>query len=347
MRKVVMLFVLCLAFSSQALISIADFPEGQGSYWPQNGIYIEDNATYEGAGYTITRNGTTLKFEGTIQEQIDLHFHNAICDGQNKTTMNGGMFLYAEGITVTKFTFSSTAPGTALIIGCNYVTVTRNVFDYTFWDICVDAKKEIEVSYNVFESSNLDFAAYGGPITFNNNDLYGSHYLRTWVGNGGTVNCLGNYYDFCSFEEALLTDPTASPTPNCVDIVSLTATGFEAPLANGPVTVNKNRCLPVKTELYLNGIEQTSQDIVPPVIQVLYSSSSTAIPAEDVSSLALSPGQSNEGNAFIFTEEGKWQYNLKMTNFTGKGTYTIKILSGDDSKYTIEQTYNPAHFIVK
>ena len=51
---------------------------------------------------------------------------------------------------------------------------------------------------------------------------------------------------------------------------------------------------------------------------------------------ALPGGQSTEGNQFVFTEEGKWQFNPKTKNYTAEGTYTIKMESGDFLEYAID-----------
>ena len=41
-----------------------------------------------------------------------------------------------------------------------------------------------------------------------------------------------------------------------------------------------------------------------------------------------------EGNQFDYTA-GKWRFNLKTKNYTAAGTYTIKLISGDELEYSV------------
>jgi len=120
-----------------------------------------------------------------------------------------------------------------------------------------------------------------------------------------------------------------TPTYSCV--------GFDPPLDNGAVTVKKNRVLPLKAALVdENGAPVTNADVsAPPVIQVFFDSG-TAL-AVDVTDQALSAGQGTDGNQFEFSD-GKWRFNLQTKKYTAAGTYTITMVSGDDSEYTIDPT---------
>jgi hypothetical protein len=76
----------------------------------------------------------------------------------------------------------------------------------------------------------------------------------------------------------------------------------------------------------------TDMDIVAaPVVQVLYGSGSVG-EAIDVTGSALPAGQGTDGNQFEFTDDLKWQFNLKTQNYTAAGTYTISIVSGDNTE---------------
>ena len=57
---------------------------------------------------------------------------------------------------------------------------------------------------------------------------------------------------------------------------------------------------------------------------------------DDVTDEVLPAGLGDEGNQFVFTEDWKWQFNLKTKNYTAAGTYTITMESGDDTEYVIE-----------
>ena len=80
----------------------------------------------------------------------------------------------------------------------------------------------------------------------------------------------------------------------------------------------------------------TDADIVaPPVIQVSFDSGGDS--AVDVTDDALPAGQGTDGNQFSFSGS-KWQFNLKTKNYSSSGTYTVTMVSGDASEYTIDPT---------
>jgi hypothetical protein len=62
---------------------------------------------------------------------------------------------------------------------------------------------------------------------------------------------------------------------------------------------------------------------------------------------ALPAGQGDEGNQFVFTDDEKWQFNLKTGNYTAPGTYTVFMESGDDAEYVFESPTCMAEFVVK
>ncbi|MBL7016885.1 MAG: hypothetical protein ISR84_04930 [Kiritimatiellales bacterium] len=112
--------------------------------------------------------------------------------------------------------------------------------------------------------------------------------------------------------------------------------GFEPPMDNGPVTVKKNRVLPLKVKLLKNdGLLATDLDILsPPVLQVEFFGVDVA-DGVDVSDQALPAGKGSDGNAFSYTDDGVWQFNLKTSNYTAPGTYYITVVSGDAADYVI------------
>ena len=120
----------------------------------------------------------------------------------------------------------------------------------------------------------------------------------------------------------------------------LSCSGFEPPMENYPVTVKgKNAALPLKAQLFdsENNLITDFDLEAAPVLQVIFTPSQGGEPL-DVSDQALPAGQGTEGNQFVFTDEGKWQYNLKTKNYSAPGTYTITMVSGDESEYKIEPT---------
>lgn len=120
---------------------------------------------------------------------------------------------------------------------------------------------------------------------------------------------------------------------------TLACVGFDSPMDNPPVSVKKNRALPLKATLLFDesGFLVTDSDIVsPPVLQVIFSSAFGASPI-DVTENALAAGKSSEGNIFSYDSSGgRWKYNIKTSNYTAAGTYTVKIASGDSEEYSVQ-----------
>ena len=150
-----------------------------------------------------------------------------------------------------------------------------------------------------------------------------------------------------SYYNTVLKEITVGASPNGVAIApppTYSCSGFDPPMASGPVTVKKNRVLPLKAELLDGGGNAiTDLDVAsPPVIQVLFDSGMGGDPV-DVTDQALPAGQGTEGNQFVFSD-GKWHFNLKTKNYTAVGTYTISMVSGDDSEYTVDSCV--AEFVI-
>jgi hypothetical protein len=60
---------------------------------------------------------------------------------------------------------------------------------------------------------------------------------------------------------------------------------------------------------------------------------------QDVPEDALPDRFGTEGNEFEYNlADGVWQYNLKTKNHTAAGTYTITMVSGNESEYMIDLT---------
>ena len=123
------------------------------------------------------------------------------------------------------------------------------------------------------------------------------------------------------------------------------SSGFEPPMDKGAVKVKKNRVLPLKAELLdVDGNPVTDADITaPPVIQVIFIP--TVGDAEDVTDEALSAGQGDNGNQFVYTGS-QWQLNLKTKNYSASGMYTITMVSGDGCEYVIDPVFT-AQFVIE
>ena len=60
---------------------------------------------------------------------------------------------------------------------------------------------------------------------------------------------------------------------------------------------------------------------------------------QDVTDDAYPVGWGTEGNEFEYNlADQVWQYNLRTKNNSAAGTYTITIVSGDESEYLIDRT---------
>lgn len=124
-----------------------------------------------------------------------------------------------------------------------------------------------------------------------------------------------------------------------INETNFTCVGFQPPMANFPVRAKKNRVFPLKIELLdVDGYGLMLEDLSsPPVAQVMFTPDA-GVHAIDVSEYALSAGEGSDGNQFVFTDDGFWQFNLQSKNYTASGEYLITAVSGDESEYTI----NPA-----
>jgi hypothetical protein len=119
---------------------------------------------------------------------------------------------------------------------------------------------------------------------------------------------------------------------------ALSCSGFEPPMDGGPITARGNRALPLKAQLIDDGgLPISDIDVTAlPIVQVVFSSGSGGDPI-DVSDHAYPAGWGTDGNQFEYNlADLVWQFNLKTKNYTGPGTYSITMVSGDDSEYIID-----------
>ena len=117
----------------------------------------------------------------------------------------------------------------------------------------------------------------------------------------------------------------SSPVP------ALRCEGFAAPVASYPVTVRGNRRLPLRAELFdLQGFEVGDLRLgASPAIQVWFEPGDTGAVGG-----VLPLGSSDDDNQFAYAGS-RWQLNLKTRHLSSPGTYTISMVSGNESEYKI------------
>jgi hypothetical protein len=208
----------------------------------------------------------------------------------------------------------------------------------------IDGVEKYQIFVNV-ASTLPDIPYFGVGATLDKSESSPLHYVHGAIDEFAIFNrVLGPEEIQTQYQKGLLGigyEGTLAPV--------YSSTGFDAPMNSGAVRVKKNRVLPLKTSLRNSLGQYITSEQIPtafPVIQVLYYGGVSG-GAVDVTDQALAPGQGMEGNQFVYTTEGKWQFNLKTSNFTGKGTYTVTIISGDVTKYSIDQSYTPAVFVIE
>jgi hypothetical protein len=128
---------------------------------------------------------------------------------------------------------------------------------------------------------------------------------------------------------------------------SYSCAGFEPP-CNDIITVKKNRCVPLKTELLdIDGLPITDADIMnPPILDFAYDPNMNE-PSDTTTFDGLPPAEATDGAQFVFIG-GRWCYNLKIKDYyEGPGTYTVKMVSGDENEYVIGLANNEAIIVVE
>jgi hypothetical protein len=251
------------------------------------------------------------------------------------------------------------APGDQYSLDAASAAASLNVANYNDWRLptTIPSYADTEAELGI-PQSELGYMYYveldnpeGGPLPgdppLNTGpfDNLGSAYYWTGTVQGGTTSLIWFSFGGGSQTGGPLNDlgrvwAVRTPLPeegaSCGPVYS--CVGFDAPMANGPVTVRKQRTLPLKAVLVDDaGIAKTDADIsAVPVLQVTYSPDPTTVEPTDVTEEALAAGQGTVGNVFEFDfSDGKWHFNLDTGNYTAAGTYVIKMVSGDPGEYAI------------
>jgi hypothetical protein len=212
---------------------------------------------------------------------------------------------------------------------------------YSTWDINFNIKTDTNYSsvseyVRIYLNSNYVGEYFNYPLSH----LYNASY--SIEGDSFTYRLEFHSPNYPCHAHLIVTNGTVSSA-----VQTFSCVGFEPPMDQGPVTAKKNRALPLKAQLYrADGSPVAGMDVaVAPAIQVYYDPGTGEEPT-DVTDQALSVGQGTEGNQFVYTEDEKWQFNLKIKNFTSPGTYSVLIVTGDPSEYLIDSNCY-ATFIIK
>ena len=116
--------------------------------------------------------------------------------------------------------------------------------------------------------------------------------------------------------------------------------GFDAPMDNFPVSAeaqkNKKPVFPLRAKIIDDqGFEVTANDLgAPPIVEVQFVPNPDSTPT-DISGEVPPKGQATEGNEFIYSDEGNWEFNLDSANYSAPGEYKVSLRSGDESQYHV------------
>ncbi len=320
------------------------------------GFNVDDNLITNGfgAGIGVRFGGANISITGNvISGQTDVVatslgipcIKGGVQDGATQPghgiDFNGG----SPVVTISQNTLSGNSGSGADIIAGATVTMTCNSITGNLVGITSAASSTIANNNTITgNGTGVDATAAGGTMDATSN-WWG---CATGAGTGVCDTVTANV-DASSFLAAVPAAPCSiggagagagaggagafcGPPP-----LACSCVGFDAPLDGGPVKVKKNRVLPFKAQLICEGNPVTDADIAaPPVIQVSFDSGGGG-EAVDVTGDALPAGQGTDGNQFSFSGS-KWQFNLKTKNYSSSGTYTVTMVSGDASEYTIDPT---------
>ena len=120
---------------------------------------------------------------------------------------------------------------------------------------------------------------------------------------------------------------------------SIDCIGFDAPLDDYPVTIKGRRpALPLRATLeFEDETLVTDIDITKPPVAQVYFDSAEDDQAMDITSDLVRSITPDEGNEFLFTPGGVWQYILGLDDYSASGTYTVTMESGDTDDYDFNQ----------
>lgn len=194
---------------------------------------------------------------------------------------------------------------------------------------------------SVYDSSHSLIESYTLNFNFNDSKVINQGYFYAFLESSPIIKyfTLSNSFVGVTNLTAIIAASTPAPTYSCL--------GFENPMADSyvnPVKVNGQRVIPLKAQLvdeYGSLIIDSDIDS-PPLLQVMATD-----PDSDVTDGASFAGQGTAEKQFVFTYDGKWQFNLKTKNFTKPGTYEISLITGDGSEYKIQSPACRGKFVIE
>jgi hypothetical protein len=373
MKKILVIFIVTTSFLITGAVFAQVYPEGMISYWKfeegsgsttaLDSVGNNDGAI-EGATYTTGRVGEALDFSGwdevtvsnnqtlnpahvTIEAWVYPTIHSYYRTVISKLYSNAWVNPWSGYRLSIPWNVDRPAFSVA-IGGQRYIKQSDSPIPMNAWShlVCTYDGNAARIYINGQLASTDESPT--GPIDNSTGPLY--------IGEiPGTNNrYYGKIDEVAIYDRALTLEEIQQHYQNGLDgqgyeelVPQISCVGFEPPMAAGPVKVKKNRALPHKGQLEsAEGYAVTGADITAtPVIQVLYDSGMGGDPV-DVTDDALASGMGSDGNQFVWTEDEKWQFNLKTNNYTAPGTYKVTMQSGDDSEYVIDPTCE-SQFVVK
>jgi hypothetical protein len=284
--------------------------------------------------------------EGTIVPMPDVNyfgpgpqsFNGVVWTSTNASQYGGSLFGYtfSYGFNTNGIWFGALGPMAGLNSPSDTMTFTFATPVSGVGGFMNYAPQSGNSVISVYDSSNNLIESY--TLNFNTGGATDSGFFFGFLEDSATIKYFTLSNSFIGIANlTTVTATTSLPEFSCVD--------FESPMNNGPVVVKINRVLPLKANLVDQyGSLLIDSDIISrPVLRVRRIAEGSI---SDVSDQSLFAGQGTEVNQFVFTSEGKWQFNLMTKNYSAPGTYTISILSGNSSEYVIKPSCT-ATFVIE
>lgn len=272
--------------------------------------------------------------------------------------VDGVPILYNDDLVNTPFTHGDGIQGT---------TEYRNINDASTWEyyrFCGNAGDVVTIQVDRTTSAMDPALMVAEGTTTDSTGIYAPYTCgpdMTWLGwaddNNGIPHGVGGLYwdpwiqltlpstgeytlmvfDYIGLGPAPSFEIHVSGITPCAPHFS--CSGFEPPF-DQPLQLKQkvNRCIPLKIQLFHEGAPITDQDIEsPPVVDVTFTDGVVSSDAVEFTEQMDALGPPSDGNAFRYdADSGHWINNLSTKIYTAPGTYTVRVLSGDDTSYIID-----------